>query len=268
MAGLGEWEKAIRDHPDRLGNAPYRALVCLALRLDWVTGTGFASVPQIAADARCGTATVRRAITWARDRGLLDRLQRGGRHGISVSASEYLTLVPSQQITRDPLGTVPKGSNRAPKRSNRAPKRSKRAPKRSSGDHPSKSTTSKSTTSNAVAVATAGPTAQTIIAEFVDWDRDNGGTIASRTTGHLSRLVAEALRDGFGEGAVKRGLAEWRSKGLHPSSLPSCIDAAARPLSRRRLGKAGGIDWDAALARAEALDAAEARGEAPWTGPA
>lgn len=105
MAGLGNWLKAVRDHPDRLDHAQYRALACLALRLDWVTGEGFASIAEVAADADCGERTARRAITWACEHELLVRTAQG-RHvgrGSSGRASEYRTCVPLQPVTRDPL---------------------------------------------------------------------------------------------------------------------------------------------------------------------
>ena len=66
MAGLGNWLKAVRDHPDRPSPTQCHALACLALRLDWTTGAGFASTAEIAADAGCDENTVRRATAWAR----------------------------------------------------------------------------------------------------------------------------------------------------------------------------------------------------------
>jgi hypothetical protein len=107
MAGLGKWLVALREHPDRLDHAQHRALVSLAVRLDWKSGDGFASIAEVAVDADCGMATVKRAITWARERGLLVRTAQG-RHvgrGSSGRASEYRTCVPSQQITHDLLPT-------------------------------------------------------------------------------------------------------------------------------------------------------------------
>jgi hypothetical protein len=139
MAGLGMWLRAVRDHPDPLDHAQYRALACLALRLDWVTGKGFASLTEVAADARCGVSTVQRAVIWARKRGLLERT-RQGRHigrGSSSRASEYQTAAPAQPVTCDLLPNLAAGHQGLRSRSGKASQPV-------TGDHPSKSYPSKS----------------------------------------------------------------------------------------------------------------------------
>ena len=112
MAGLGNWLTAIRDHPDPLPDAQYRALVGLALRLDWRTGAGFASVAEVAMDARCHRTTAQHAMAWACERGLLERVKRG-RHvgrGSSGKASDWRTRVPPQPVIR---GRLPASQRRA-----------------------------------------------------------------------------------------------------------------------------------------------------------
>lgn len=97
MAGLGNWLTAVWAHPDRLPDTQRNALVGLALTLDWATGKGFASVSKIADKSGCGDATVKRATSWARKRGLLIQTRRG-RHvgrGASSRASEWRTCAPS-----------------------------------------------------------------------------------------------------------------------------------------------------------------------------
>jgi hypothetical protein len=150
MARLGQWLVALREHSSgRLDHAQYRALVSLALRLDWKSGKGFASIAEVAADADCGPATVKRAITWARGRGLLERTARGhsvGR-GSSARASEYLTSIPSQGITGEPLRAVSRDHGDGFKGSRMPFQGITREP-------PSKSSTSKSSTSSVGARAT------------------------------------------------------------------------------------------------------------------
>ena len=101
-----EWMAAVRDHPDRPPTGQRLVLISLALRMDWSTSQGFASADQLARDADCEERTVRRATTWARTAGLIERTRRG--HRISaerVIASEWrLTRPPSQPDTGDLLG--------------------------------------------------------------------------------------------------------------------------------------------------------------------
>jgi hypothetical protein len=100
-----EWLTAIRDHPDRPPLAQRMVLESLALRLTWKTGTGYASVTQLAADAGdVGQRTVRRATSWARQHRLARVANRGHRLGDgSVKATEWVLLQPSLQVTGDLL---------------------------------------------------------------------------------------------------------------------------------------------------------------------
>lgn len=105
-ARLGEWQKAVRDHLDR---PP--ALQCLVLdRLDWNTGTGHASVANLAADAGCKVQTVNRATRWARQHGMLARTKRGHalRNGKGMASEWRLTLPPPASGT-GLYGHVPDG---------------------------------------------------------------------------------------------------------------------------------------------------------------
>lgn len=104
-----EWVAAIRDHPGRPPSAQCHALTMLALRLDWMTGCGFASVGQLAADAAVSEPTVRRATKWARDAELLLCTRRGHRTapGVVVASEWKLT----QPITGDRLAEKPTDQN-------------------------------------------------------------------------------------------------------------------------------------------------------------
>lgn len=92
------WLKAIRDHPDRPTQAQRHVLTMLALRLSWETGSGFASVPDLCADADVKPRTVKYATSWARDAALLVCTRRGHRLGNGqVAASEWLLIIPQLQ---------------------------------------------------------------------------------------------------------------------------------------------------------------------------
>lgn len=65
------------------------------------------------------------------------------------------------------------------------------------------------------------PTAQTIIAEWIE--RCNSRP-PGRTIGQVAKLTGEMLGEGIDPDDVRRGLAAWMSKGLHPSTLPSVVN--------------------------------------------
>ena len=101
------WLAAVRDHPHRPGPLQRHVLTMLALRLDWSTGRGFASVRDIAADADASDHTVKRATGWARSDavGLLHRTRRGHRlgNGTLVASEWQLVCPPSQRATEGTL---------------------------------------------------------------------------------------------------------------------------------------------------------------------
>ncbi len=92
---IERWLVAIRDHPERPPAVQRLVLQCLALRLDWRTGSGFASVAEVAEDADASEPTVRRATSWARRAGLLLQTRRGHRLGNGqVAATEWKLTQP------------------------------------------------------------------------------------------------------------------------------------------------------------------------------
>jgi hypothetical protein len=87
----------------------------LALRMNWKSGTGYASTAQLMADADASKATAKRATSWARRAGLLLQTRRGHRLGSGqVAASEWKLLRPvdnsTQGLTGEPLNS-PQGLN-------------------------------------------------------------------------------------------------------------------------------------------------------------
>lgn len=77
---------------------------------------------------------------------------------------------------------------------------------------------------------TAGAaTAQTLVAEWIDHVPKKP---PSNVIGQVSRNLKSMLDEGLDPADVRRGLAEWARKGLHPSTLPSVVNEVmnARPL--------------------------------------
>lgn len=74
-----------------------------------------------------------------------------------------------------------------------------------------------------------GPSAQTLIAEWIDHCTVRP---PRRVVGQVAKLVAEMINDdGLPYEAVRRGLAAWTVRGRHPSTLPSIVNE----LANRRL---------------------------------
>lgn len=96
----------------------------------------------------------------------------------------------------------------------------------------------------------AAPTAQTVLGGFIDWDRANGGTLTRRTIGQLAKQIAALLAEGIDGKYIKLGLAEWRAKEQHPSTLDSFVNAAMNGRGTHRKRESTG---DRALAEAAAL---------------
>jgi hypothetical protein len=98
---IEKWLVAIRDHPGRPPAVQRLVLHCLALRMNWETGAGFASTAQLAADADASRPTVKRATSWAKQAELLLQTRRGHRLGNGqVAASEWKL---TQRLTPEPL---------------------------------------------------------------------------------------------------------------------------------------------------------------------
>jgi hypothetical protein len=116
---IERWLVAVRDHPERPPPTQRLVLHCLALRMNWQTGRGFASVAQLGADADAAKNTVLRATKWARRTDLLVQTRRG--HRIDAErkvASEWqLTqgLTDGTLGSQGPNGADPKSQSRRPK---------------------------------------------------------------------------------------------------------------------------------------------------------
>ena len=85
-------------------------------------------------------------------------------------------------------------------------------------------------------VGASAPTAQTILANFIDWVRGNGGSLTERTKGILARQIADLLAQEMGDRHIRQGLADWwaSDRRQHPSTFDSFADAAANAAARKR----------------------------------
>lgn len=64
-------------------------------------------------------------------------------------------------------------------------------------------------------------TAQTIVAEWLERVTKRP---PSSVVGQVSRLVAQLLADRIEPDDIRRGMAAWMAKGLHPSTLPAVVN--------------------------------------------
>jgi hypothetical protein len=102
---IERWLVAIRDHPERPPPMQCHVLTMLGLRMNWSTGTGYASTGQLVADSDANERTIRRATAWARSSELLLQTRRGHRLGNGqVAASEWKL---TQPVTGDLLTSQP-----------------------------------------------------------------------------------------------------------------------------------------------------------------
>lgn len=102
----------------------------------------------------------------------------------------------------------------------------------------------------------AAPSAQTLLAEWIDHRRETtGANPTGRVKGQLAKEIGNLLDEGQPYEHVRAGLQLWDTKGAHPSTLASFVDEARRPKSAPRAKN--GIDWDAAMQRAHDRDQGE-----------
>ena len=99
------------------------------------------------------------------------------------------------------------------------------------------------------ALAAAAPTSQTLIGEWIDHCTQPP---PSRVKGQIAKEVKTMLDEGIPYDRVRAGLAEWNSRGLHPSTLPSVVHEVANKAPRRPNTRQQETDdlFDAAMQRA------------------
>ncbi|MFF9312194.1 hypothetical protein ACF1BS_14910 [Streptomyces sp. NPDC014748] len=108
-------------------------------------------------------------------------------------------------------------------------------------------------------------TAQTIVSEWLDRCTERP---PSRVIGQMAKEIRTLLeKDRIHPDWVRRGIATWMAKGLHPSTLPSVVNGVMNgpggPVPPDSQQPAGGTVFDRARARAAARAAARQEGQTP-----
>jgi hypothetical protein len=99
-----------------------------------------------------------------------------------------------------------------------------------------------------LALVAATPTAQTLVGEWIDHcsERPPG-----RVIGQVSKELKALLDEGIDPERVRRALAEWNRKGLHPSTLPSVVhEIGNRAPAKTNRQAAEDAMWERAMDRA------------------
>jgi hypothetical protein len=109
----------------------------------------------------------------------------------------------------------------------------------------------------------ADPDTRDILGAFIDWVRGGGGDLTRRTIGQCAREIHDLLAEGVEGTHIRQALALRHQNG-RGGALHKYVDqvrngAAPRAPSRRQSER--DAMFDRAMARAQARDAARARGE-------
>ena len=88
------------------------------------------------------------------------------------------------------------------------------------------------------AAATA-PTAQTILAAFIDWVRENEGDLTKQTIGRLAKQIGDLLAQGKPERHIRTGLANWYLADQNAATLDSFVNSAMNAAARGRVSQNG-----------------------------
>ncbi len=98
---------------------------------------------------------------------------------------------------------------------------------------------------------TTDTTAQALVGEWLDaCTKRPPDSVIGQVGRHLKALLSE----GIDVTDVRSGFEAWFVKGLHPSTLPSVVNEVMNARPQPRPGQ--NVDWDAAMARAKALEEA------------
>lgn len=89
-----------------------------------------------------------------------------------------------------------------------------------------------------MAVADA-PTAQTILASFIDWVRANGGDLTSQTIGRLASQIGKLVAEDKPDKHIRQGLADWFRAGKNVALLDDFVNAAMNAAARDHLAQNG-----------------------------
>jgi hypothetical protein len=111
-----EWKRYLQERPDRPQGRQRRqadVLLALADMLDAETGEGHVPVLELAKAAGVSETVAKRAITWARTSGLLERTSRGHRLGDGATVASGWRLLLGE-IQPQQVSSPPQQANSAP----------------------------------------------------------------------------------------------------------------------------------------------------------
>jgi len=83
-------------------------------------------------------------------------------------------------------------------------------------------------------------TAQTILAAFIDWVRENDGNLTRRTIGILASQIGDLLNQDVPDKYIRKALADWFLGGHNPSTFDSYANTAMNAAARDRLAQQNG----------------------------
>lgn len=95
-------------------------------------------------------------------------------------------------------------------------------------------------------------TARTIVGEWIDRCAKRP---PNQVIGQIAKHIKDLLNEGIDPNDVRRGLAEWMTRDLHPSVLPSLVNAVMNtiPAKREAVGRQARSTTDERVAAAQAL---------------
>jgi hypothetical protein len=271
-AARWEIERAVRS-----SGLPYPArLVVLMLltRADAATAVvplaHSPSLATLAADTGLGRSTVARHLAIVEEAGWVTR-HRSVRAAEEQAPNWYEVHLPARRTAglgpeRDQGARPRAGPEQVPERRKPSPRTGHNQTNRPVPDQPSGAEAPAPSAELALGLPGADPNTQHVLAGFIDFDRANGGQLTRRTIGQLARHIHDMLTEGIPPDRIRQGLAAWRDRGQHPSTLHSFVDAirpgpppppmSSRPAERNAM-------FDRAMARAQARDGARERGGLP-----
>lgn len=201
-------------------SGPTERLVLLAIA-DCANDQGQAwpSMAALVEKTRLGERTVQRAVATLVDLGELAAVIGGGRG----RTTKYRLLLPESE------SETPSEKPRQSDARQRNPVSESKKPRQPRQETPSETTVNPATAAPGTVKNHQGTTkepsggAETLIAEWLEHCLKRP---PSSVVNQVGKQVHALLAEGIDRADVRRGLALWHDKGLHPSTLPSVVNEA------------------------------------------
>lgn len=183
-------------------------------------------------------STVKRQLTWLRGHGHVTWQARIGDNEARIT-NEYTLVAGSSASIEDagPVANKPR-SDRARGSVRATPSSQEPTPSLTVSEPigPGERTEEESLNESQLMIPSAQTaTAHDIVGAWCNWCQNRP---PDRVVGQISKLVKEMLTEGIADDFIRRGLAAWTEKGVHPSVLPSVVNevmnARAGPKGRQR----------------------------------